>query len=58
VGIGGQGPGFLQDQPQRFAFVQHPGVHRRDQRVAVDEVHLEGQDAKQEDAVGARRRAL
>ena len=48
------GQAFLlhQDLPQRLVFRHHPGVHGRDQGLAVDEVHLQGQDAKQEVAVG------
>ena len=49
-----QGQGLLldQDPAQRLGFLQDPGVHRRDQGVASHEVHLHGQDAEEQVAVG------
>ena len=37
---------------ERLALVENPAVHRRDELVARDEVHLQSQDAEQEVAVG------
>jgi hypothetical protein len=53
MGIGGQGALVLEQVAQRAGLVQDPGVHGRDELVAVDEVHLERQDAEQQVAVGA-----
>ena len=38
--------------PSGLCFIEHPGVHRLDQGIAADEVHLHGKDAKQEVSVG------
>ena len=40
--------------PERLARIGVPDVHGPDQGVAVDEVQLEGQDAKEESAIGSR----
>jgi hypothetical protein len=34
--------------------VQYPGVHGLDERVAACEIHLQGEDAEQQIAVGRR----
>jgi hypothetical protein len=52
VVVGVEGTMLQEELAQGHVFVQHPGVHGRHQLVAVDEVHLQGQDAKQEVAVG------
>ena len=36
---------------QRTLLVEHPGIHRRDQLVGADEVHLHGKDAEKEVAI-------
>ena len=36
---------------QRFGLLQHPGVHGRDQGVAADEVHLQGENAEEQIAI-------
>ena len=47
----GDGPLVQQDPAQRPGLLQDPGVHGGDQRIARDEVHLQGQDADQQVAV-------
>ena len=37
---GRQRPLLFQKLAQRPLFIKHPGVHRRDQRVTRDQVHL------------------
>ncbi len=53
-GLPRRGEGLLldQDPAQRLGFLQDPGVHRRDQRVAPHEIHLHRQDAEEQVAVG------
>ena len=43
-----------QDLFQRLVLGEHPGAHRRQEGVAGHEVHLQGQDAEQQVAVGGR----
>ncbi len=43
---------LAQHLPEGFVLVENPGVHRRDQLVARDEVHLQGDDAEEQVAVG------
>jgi hypothetical protein len=49
---GGEGVTLDQGLADRPGLLQDPGVHRRDQGVSRDEVHLERQDAEEEVAVG------
>src|SRR5262249_38696026 len=46
-------PLFHQDLSQRFGLLQHPGVHGRDEAVAADEIHLQGQDTEEEIPIGS-----
>ena len=50
--------GLVLDQyfAQRLLLGEHPGVHGRDQGLAVDEVHLTGQNAEKQIAVVLGRR--
>jgi hypothetical protein len=41
-----------QDFSEWLLFVEHPSVHGGDERVAVDEVHLQGENAEQQIAIG------
>jgi hypothetical protein len=50
----GEGALFEQNLPQRFGLVQHPGVHGRNQSIATDEVHLQGQNAEEQITVRGR----
>jgi hypothetical protein len=43
-----------QDLSQILVLVEYPRLHGRDEGVAADELHLQGQDAEQQVAVGAR----
>jgi hypothetical protein len=54
VFLRGQAALFDQDLPQGLVLGEHPGAHRRQEGVAGDEVHLQGQDAEQQVAVGGR----
>src|SRR6266852_1956742 len=45
---------FDEDLADRLGLVEHPGIHGGNEGVAADEVHLKGQDAEQQIAVGAR----
>ena len=47
-----QRPLLQEDLAQGFVFLQHPGVHGPDEGVSRDEVHLQGEDAEQQVAVG------
>ena len=49
-----QGAALDEDLAERPVLLQGPGVHRRDQGVAGDEVHLQRQDAEEEVAVCRR----
>ena len=51
AGIRLQGPALLEEVGQRPVLFEKPGVHRGDQAVAGDEVHLEGQDAEEQVAI-------
>jgi hypothetical protein len=33
-------------------FIEHSSIHRRDQLLPVDKTHLQGQNAKQQIAIG------
>jgi hypothetical protein len=48
----GQGALVLEDVTQGLRLVEHPGAHGRDEGVAGDEAHLQGEDAEQQVAVG------
>jgi hypothetical protein len=50
--LGRQSSLFKQNLAQRSAFVEHPGLHARNESVGADEVHLQGEDAKQQVAIG------
>jgi hypothetical protein len=52
VGVALQCPLIDEDLSQGLGLLQHPGIHGRDQGIAADEVHLQGQDAEQQIAVG------
>jgi hypothetical protein len=43
---------LTQHLPERLVLVENPGVHRRNQLIARDEVHLQRDDAKKQIAVG------
>jgi hypothetical protein len=45
---------FDEDLAEGLRFVQHPSVHRRDERIPAYEIHLQRQNAEQQIAVGAR----
>ena len=45
-----------EDLAKRLGLFQHPGVHGGEKRLATDKVHLQGEDAEQEVAVGAGHR--
>ena len=51
LGIGRKGPLFQKDLIKRLLFIEHPGVHRRNQRVPADKIHLQRDDAEEEIAV-------
>src|SRR5262249_52864323 len=51
-----EGALLYKDQPEWLGLVEHPGVHGRDQGVAADKVHLQGENAKQQIPVRGRRR--
>jgi hypothetical protein len=51
--LGGELPLFLQDLTERPGLVEHPGLHGGEQGVAADEVHLQGQHAVEQVAIGA-----
>jgi hypothetical protein len=53
--LGGQVTVLDQDLSQRLVLGEHPGVHRRQEGVAAHEVHLQGQDAEEQIAVGGCR---
>ena len=40
--------------PSGLGLIQNPGVHGLDQRIPADEIHLHGQDAEQEVAIGSK----
>ena len=40
---------------ERPRLVQHPGIHRRDQLIAVDEIKLQGEDSQQQISIGNHR---
>ena len=48
----GQFPLVLEDLAQRRCLVQDPGLHRGDQGIARDEIHLQGDHPEQKVAVG------
>jgi hypothetical protein len=52
--LGGQVAVPDEDLSQGLVLVQDPGVHGPDEGIAADEVHLQGQDAEQQVAVGGR----
>jgi hypothetical protein len=52
MAVGGQGVVRDENLTERLGFIKHPGMHGPDQGVTVDEVHLHGQDAVQQVAVG------
>jgi hypothetical protein len=45
---------FDENLSQWLVLVQNPGVHGPQEVVAADEVHLQGQDAEQQVAIGGR----
>src|SRR5438128_6196734 len=51
---GGDLPLLEQDLPERLTLVEHPSVHGGYERVAADEVHLQGEDPEQQVAIGIR----
>src|SRR5262249_14781076 len=55
VVLGGQGAALDQDFAQRFRLIQHPRAHCFDQRVAADEVVLDGHDAEEQIQIGSAR---
>ena len=56
VFLRGQGAGFNENVAQRALLVEHPDVHGRQERIAADEVHLQGKDAEEQVAVSVQRR--
>jgi hypothetical protein len=53
--FGRQGAALYEDFAERVRFVPHPGVHRLDQRIAADEVVLDGHDAWKQIQIGSLR---
>lgn len=51
LGLRSQRALLNQNLAERLGFLQHPSVHRRNQRIPADEVHLQRQDAEEEIAV-------
>ena len=51
--VGGQNLLRNQDLSQRFVLGQNPGIHRRNEGVPADEIHLHGQNAEKQIAIVA-----
>jgi hypothetical protein len=50
--VGAEDALLHEDLSQRLGLVEHPSIHRLDESITADEVHLQSQNSEQQVAVG------